>query len=207
MMSGRHVHEGNLLRDSLGGHLLADRTVRTRRGIGSPGPYSNETSSPPAPPIKTSAPSPRSAAGPSAPGLPNTAPAPASVGGSSRLSDFNYLNSTGGEQDRAFDNGATPPRQSPALGPSRPVHLPSPQGAPSIGDLDSAPDWGSGSGESHISDDGPDWGGIDDPEWTARKGFFRRSFSGRAEAVLMGPPTPAPAGPCVADGGDVWDNY
>jgi len=124
---------------------------------------------------------------------------------SSRFSDLDFLDSTG-EQDRAFDNGATPPRQSPALGPSRPVHLPSPQGAPSIGDLDSAPDWGSGSGESHISDDGPDWGGIDDPEWTARKGFFRRSFSGRAEAVLMGPPTPAPAGPCEADGGDVWDN-
>src|ERR1700730_16051865 len=69
--------------------------------------------------MKPSAPSPRSAPGPSrpsalgpsapgpsAPGLPNTAPAPASVGGSSRISDFNYLNSTGGEQGRAFDNGA-----------------------------------------------------------------------------------------------------
>ncbi|MGB8898119.1 MAG: hypothetical protein WCC90_02175 [Methylocella sp.] len=45
------------------------------------------------------------------------------------------------------------------------------QGLPSVGDLE--PDWGHGSGSgSHISDEGPDWGGhglIDDPHWTARR--------------------------------------
>src|SRR5690242_15598405 len=89
------------------GRTLAGRPDGTDKARArTPGPYSSETAKPPAPPIKPSAPSPRSALGPSAlgpsapgpsaPGLPSTAPAPASVGGSSsRLSDFNYLNSTG----------------------------------------------------------------------------------------------------------------
>jgi hypothetical protein len=56
------------------------------------------------------------------------APAPAS-GGSSRLSDFNFLNSTG-DQEQAFDNGAMP-QQGPAL--SRPPPPLRPQGNPQWG--------------------------------------------------------------------------
>lgn len=215
------LHKKDLIVDSLGGHLLQDRTARTRRGLGTPGLYSSETAKPPAPPsmpkppqmpklpetvapkttdgtgegqqqrralglgddggpgvIKPSAPSPRSAPGPSAPkpsapGLPNTAPAPASVGGSSRISDFDYLNSTRGEQHRVSDNGAMP--QGPALG--RPAPPPRPQGNPITGDME--PNWGQGDGQSHFSDEPDSWGGhpqLDDPEWTARRksGMFWR---------------------------------
>ncbi len=132
---------------------------------------------PPAPPPRPSAPQPSK---PSAPG-----PFSAAIGDtsarehrSSRFSDLDFLDSTG-EQEQAFDNGAMPPRQSPALGPSRPVRPPSPQGAPPIGDLGSAPDWGSGARQNHLSDEPDSWSGhpqLDDPEWTARRksGMFWR---------------------------------
>jgi hypothetical protein len=128
---------------------------------------------------------------------------------SSRFSDLDFLDSTG-EQEQAFDNGAMPPRQSPALGPGRPVRPPSPLGAPSIiGDLGSAPDWGSGAGQNHLSDEPDSWGGhpqLDDPEWTARRevaGSFRRLGN------PSNPPPPLVAGPRVADdsSGEGWGGH
>jgi hypothetical protein len=46
------------------------------------------------------------------------------------------------------------------------------EGNPALGDLDSAPDWGSGGGQNQVSDETEPWGGhpqLDDPEWTARR--------------------------------------
>jgi len=108
---------------------------------------------------------------------------------SSRFSDLDFLDSTG-EQEQAFDNGAMPPRQSPALGPSRPVRPQSPQGAPSIGDLDSAPDWGSGAGQNQVSEEPDSWGGhpqLDDPQWTARRksGMFWRLWLRRWSGYIQ----------------------
>jgi hypothetical protein len=86
----------------------------------------------------------------------------------SRLSAFDYLNSTGGDEQPGGMPSAPPPMPS-APPPMPPTPAPmQEQGLPSVGDME--PDWGHGSGEDHLGDDG--WGGhpmLDDPQWTARR--------------------------------------
>lgn len=98
----------------------------------------------------------------------------------SRLSDMNFLNTTGeNEQPGAMPNAA--PMMSPSAPPVPPTQqmgLPSVGGGAASGAGVQEPDWGHGSGNgNHISDEGPDWGGhglIDDPDWNSarRKGFM-----------------------------------
>jgi hypothetical protein len=97
------------------------------------------------------------------------------------------------------------PPQGPSLGPSRPVHTPSPPHSPTLGDLESGPDWGSGTGESHVSDDGADWGSHplmsdtnwgtrqrsadDGPDWAGPPLHGRRGLViGAAEGLFVSPP-------------------
>jgi hypothetical protein len=98
---------------------------------------------------------------------------------SSRLSNFDYLNTTSDEDQPGAMPSSAPPMSplSSAPMPSTPAPMQQ-QGLPSVGDLE--PDWGHGSGESHLSE-GPDWGShpmMTDPDWTARrKGFMFRRLS------------------------------
>jgi hypothetical protein len=83
---------------------------------------------------------------------------------SSRLSNFDYLN-TSSDEDQSGAMPSAPPMMPSAapMGPSAaPPMPPTPapmqqQGLPSVGDME--PDWGHGSGSgTHVSDEGPNWG-------------------------------------------------
>jgi hypothetical protein len=128
----------------------------------SPAPVSHSPSSKP-PSSQSKTPSKPSSPKPSGEGAPKSP--------KSRLSAFYYLNSVGeNEQPGGMPN-------APPMMPSEPPVPPIPgpptqqQGLPSVGDFDASPDWGRGDGSgSHISDEGPDWGGlglIDDPDWNS----------------------------------------
>ena len=111
----------------------------------------------PSSPSRPSSPKP---SGTGAPKLPRAA--------SSRLSNFDYLNSTTRDKDLpgAMPQSAPPMPGAPPPMPPTPAPMQQ-QGLPSVGDIE--PDWGSGSG-THLSDDGADWGShpmMSDPDWNS----------------------------------------
>ncbi len=94
---------------------------------------------------------------------PSGSSAPKSPSSSSRLSNFDFPNTTSDENQPGPMPPSSPSMPPMGMPPSSAPIPPTPapmqqQGLPSVGDLE--PDWGTGSGSgNHVSDEGPDWAG------------------------------------------------